>query len=175
METRFKSKITTVDSTLGWHCFIQVPEKIAKKFIDGKDRRIICSINNVLTIQAALMPSKEGYSYILLNKANRNKLKLKENENELVEVVLTKDNSEYGVPVPEFFKELCYQDPEGNNIFHALTIGKQRSLLHYIIKPKAESKQLEKALIIFDYLKSVNGKLDYKELMEAFKTNRFRT
>lgn len=173
MEISFNSKITNVDSTLGWHSFIIVPDKTAKKFIDGKDRRVVCTINGTLTMQAALMPSKEGYYYILLNKTNRKKINAEPGDS--VQVKLSKDKSEYGIALPDFFKELCFQDPEGNKVFHALTIGKQRTLLHYIAKPKSESKQLEKALIIFDYLKSVNGKLDFKELMEAFKSNRFRT
>ena len=41
-------------------------------------------------------------------------------------------------------------------------------------KPKSEQKQLEKVLIVFDYLKSVSVELDFKELNEAFKNNRFK-
>lgn len=172
MEYKFKSRLTFVDSSLGWHCFIEVPDKISKKLIDGKDKRVVCSINSVVKYQAALMPSKEGFHYVLVNKTNRKKLKTKDTDE--VQVVLTKDKSEYGIATPEFFKEFCEQDPEGSKLFHQLTLGTQRSLLYIISKPKSENKQLEKCWVIFDYLKSVHGKLDFKELMAAFKNSRFK-
>lgn len=170
-EYSFKSKLEFVDSSLGWHCFIPVPNAITKKLIVEKDRRVVCKINDKLKLQAALMPSKEGFHYIILNKTNRAKLKVEKGDS--VHVVLTKDKSEYGAALPEFFKVFCEEDPEGSDLFHALTPGLQRSLLYLITKIKSENKQLEKAWIIFDYLKSVNGKLDFKELNEAFKNNRF--
>jgi len=172
MEYAFKSKLEFVDSSLGWHCFIQVPDKITKNLIVEKDRRVVCVINEKIKLQAALMPSKEGFHYILLNAVNRKKLKVEPGDS--VDVVLTKDQSEYGIGTPEFFKEFCDQDPEGSEHFHALTMGLQRSLLYLISKPKSENKQLEKAWIVFDYLKSVNGNLNFKELNEAFKNNRFK-
>ncbi|MBI3135418.1 MAG: DUF1905 domain-containing protein [Bacteroidetes bacterium] len=171
MEYTFKGKLEYIESSLGWHCFIPVPDKITKKLIEGKDRRVVCRINDKLTLQAALMPSKEGYHYILLNKENRTRLKAQPGD--AVNVVLTKDNSEYGIATPDFFKVFCDEDPEGSKLFHQLTAGLQRSLLYLITKPKSENKQLEKAWIIFDYLKSVDGKLDFKELQAAFKNNRF--
>jgi len=172
MEETFKAKVEFTDSSLGWHCFIPVPDKITKKFIEGKDRRVVCKINDKLTLQAALMPSKEGFHYILLNKQNRTKLKIEKGDS--VTVVMTKDKSEYGIATPDFFKEFCEQDPEGSELFHKLTMGVQRSLLYIICKPKAENKQLEKAWIVFDYLKSVNGNLEFKGLQQAFKNNRFK-
>lgn len=171
MEYRFKGKIEYTDSSLGWHCFIPVPEKITQKLIIDKDRRVVCRINDQLTLQAALMPSKEGYHYLILNKSNRSKLKVEPGDR--VTVVLTKDTSTYGIATPDFFNLFCEEDPEGSKHFHALTAGLQRSLLYLISKPKSENKQLEKAWIIFDYLKSVDGKLDFKELNVAFKNNRF--
>lgn len=171
MEEKFKSKVEFTDSSLGWHCFIPVPDKITRKFIEGADRRVVCKINDQLTLQAALMPSKEGFHYILLNKQNRTKLKIQQGDS--VTVVISKDKSEYGIATPDFFKVFCEEDPDGSKHFHNLTMGLQRSLLYLISKPKSENKQLEKAWIIFDYLKSVNGKLDFKELQQAFKNNRF--
>lgn len=172
MKHTFKAKVEFVDSSLGWHCFIPVPDKITKQLIEGKDRRVVCTINDKLKLQAALMPSKEGFHYIILNKTNRTKLKVEQGDQ--VEVSLTKDQSEYGTAIPDFFKEFCEQDPEGSELFHKLTAGLQRSLLYIMCKPKSENKQLEKVWIVFDYLKSVNGKLDFKELNEAFKNNRFK-
>ena len=172
MAHNFVTQLANFDDSNLWAYYIPVPAKIVEKLID-KDRRVVCELNGKIKIQAALMPSAKGFHFINLNKEVRTKLKLNLGDN--ISVSLTKDVSEYGIAVPSFFSELCYQDPEGSEVFHKLTLGKQRTLLHYMGKPKAEQKQLEKALIILDYLKSVNGKLDFKELMEAFKSNRFKT
>jgi len=173
MAYSFKSKLENFYDSNLWSFYIAVPNNVTKKLVEGKDRRVVCELNGKVKVQVALMPSKLGFHFINLNKMVRTKLKL--NLGDEVSVSLTKDISEYGIATPPFFSELCYQDPEGSEVFHKLTMGKQRTLLHYMGVPKSEQKQVERALIILDYLKSVNGKLDFKELMEAFKSNRFKT
>lgn len=118
------------------------------------------------------MPDGNGGYYIVINKENRKKLNI--DDQSTLSVDLEKDESKYGMGVPDFFEELCYQDPEADKHFHNLTKGKQRSLLHVIGKLKSEEKQLEKALIIFDYLKKSDGELDFKALNQEFKTSRFK-
>jgi hypothetical protein len=172
MAEEFTAKLEHFYDSNLWSYYIAVPDKTAKKLIEGKDRRVVCELNGKLKIQVALMPSSKGFYFINLNKTVRTKLKIDKGDE--VTVALTKDRSEYGIAVPEFFKELCYQDPEGSKYFHELTPGKQRTMLHYMGVPKSEQKQLERALIILDYLKSVEGKLDFKELLEAFKNSRFK-
>jgi uncharacterized protein YdeI (YjbR/CyaY-like superfamily) len=71
--------------------------------------------------------------------------------------------------MPEEMLELLQIDNDGNKIFPDLTPGKQRSLLFIIGKPKNSDTRLRKALITIDYLKSVNGKLDFKELHAFYK------
>lgn len=154
-----------------WNYRIVVPDEIMTHFRET-DRRIICKINDSEELHCALMPSGDGTYFIMTNTDFRKRYGL--TSGVPVTVGLRKDDSKYGMYVPDFFEELCFQDPEASVLFHELTAGKQRTLLHLIAKPKSENKQLEKALTIFDYLKSVNGVLDFKELNEAFKTSRFR-
>jgi uncharacterized protein YdeI (YjbR/CyaY-like superfamily) len=90
-----------------------------------------------------------------------------------VEVMLEADLSKYGMPLPEEFEELLKQDTEGAHFFDKLTPGKRRSLIYLIGKPKNSDKRIEKALIVLNYLKTTRGKLDFKELNLALKTNRF--
>lgn len=154
-----------------WDYHILVPDEISEHLIT-EDRRVLCSINNAEHLHVALMPDGNGSYFINLNKEVRKKHHLEEGSE--MQVVLAKDLSKYGLPVPDFFEELCFQDPEANDFFHALTMGKQRNLLYIIGKPKSEQKQLEKALTIFEYLKSTNGQLDFKELNLALKNSRFK-
>lgn len=158
-------------SALMWDYRLIVPSDIVAE-LSKPDRRVICTINDTIKIHCALMPDGTGSHFIMLNKEIRKKLSVETGDS--LNIKLEKDNTEYGMAIPEAFTELCEQDPEGKAVFHTLTKGKQRSLLHIMNKPKSEQKKLEKTLIIFDYLKSVNGKLDFKELNEAFKNSRFK-
>ena len=172
MKFEFESTIGFVkDDSLMWNYRIIVPDEIMQHFLDT-DKRIICTINDSEVLHCALMPNGDGSYFIMTNNAFRKKYNLIKGDKVLVK--LEKDNSKYGMWVPDFFEELCYQDPEASEYFHSLTAGKQRTLLHLIGKPKSETKQLEKALTIFDYLKNVDGNLDFKELNEAFKNSRFK-
>ena len=159
------------DSSLMWYYMVEIPPAIAKD-LKKHSKRVICQVNDLEPYHSALTPDGNGNDYVLVNKERRKKLGIEVGD--LVKVIVKSDDSKYGMAVTESFTELCHQDPEGNRFFHALTPGKQRTLLHLMGKPKSEQKQLEKALIIFDYLKSVNGQLDFKELNEAFKNNRFK-
>ena len=51
-------------------------------------------------------------------------------------LILKNDTSKYGLPVPEVLGELLNQDLGFNTVFHSLTPGKQRSLLHLVGKYK---------------------------------------
>lgn len=165
------SHIEKVQSTLMWDYRIPVDKEDAEKIITT-DRRVICIINDSLEFNAGLLPDGKGNYFININKENRNKLNL--DAGDKIRLTLSKDESKYGMPVPPSFEELLYQDPEGEALFNALTPGKIRSLLYLIGKPKSEQKQLEKGLVILEYLKESGGKLDGKELNQAFKDNRFK-
>ncbi len=166
--------ITTVerfsDSPI-WTFYIPIPLDVANQLI-GVNRRVMCAMKNGDAFHCALMHDGGGGFFINLNKELMKKHELSQFDE--IDIRLHKDTSKYGVFVPDFFEELCDQDPEGSGIFHALTMGKQRGLFHILTKPKSEQKQLEKTLIIFDYLKACNGELDYKALNEAFKNSRFK-
>lgn len=170
MKHKFNSVLEKFDSDL-WYFYFKVPNDIAEKLID-KDRRVICSVNNKIEYSCAIMHGSMGDFFININKEYRKKLKI--NDGDEIEVTLVKDTSKYGMPMPEEFEEILYQDPEGDKIFHSLTPGKQRTLIHLVGKIKSSQIRINKALTIIDYLKEVSGNLDYKELNEAFKNSRFK-
>ena len=113
------------------------------------------------------MPAGNGIYFININAELRKKLKIRQGSK--VVASLVPDESEYGMDMPEELKEVLNQDPIGDKYFHSLTKGKQRNLIYIIAKLKSEHKRLEKALVMIDYLVSVEGKLDFKELNLAFK------
>ncbi|MES2558759.1 MAG: YdeI/OmpD-associated family protein [Bacteroidota bacterium] len=159
--TSFKGIIDRFDSNL-WHYYVKVPIKIAQKFIEGKDKRVVCTLNRTETFHAALMHLGDGGYFIMVNKQLRSKLKVKDGDEILV--ALVKDESEYGLPLPDEFKELLQQDIDGNAIFQSLTAGKQRTLLYIIGKPKSPDLRIRNGIVILEHLKRNMGKIDYKQL-----------
>jgi len=161
----FKTTISNIYSNV-WSFGIIVSQSQAAPFLEG-DKRVCCSINDTEAFQCALMSDGKGGFFINLNKERREALNLEDGEE--VRITLTKDDSKYGMPLPEEMEELLLQDIEGADYFHALTKGKQRSLLYMVAKPKSVDIRLRKALVILDYLKTTKGKLDFQQLNQAFK------
>lgn len=162
------AQLDRFDSAL-WHFHIAVPETVASSFIQGKNRRVICIINGV-SFHCALMPDGKGDYFINVNKTLRDRLKLKLGDE--VHYSLSPDDSEYGLPMPEELQELLQQDVEGSTVFHALTPGKQRTLIYMVITPKSTDIRLRKALCILEHLKATGGKINYRQLNELFKNSR---
>ena len=168
----FETELTRKNSSLSWNYNIDVPLDIAQQFIEKDNRRIICMLNKGHDFHAALMPNGNGGFFIMINAEVRKKLKLKESA--VLQVQIKKDRSKYGIHLPEEMEELLLVDEEGSAFFHQLTPGKQRSLLHIIGKPKSSAIRLKKAVVVLDFLKNNNGKLDFKLLNMAFKESNQR-
>ncbi|MEL6843789.1 MAG: YdeI/OmpD-associated family protein, partial [Bacteroidota bacterium] len=133
--------------------------------------RVIVNINGQGIIYSGLMPDGKGNFFITISKEVRKKFDLEEGDK--VELEIAPDNSEYGMPLPEELAELWALDEEAYDVFHTLTPGKQRGLMYIIAKPKRSETRIKKAIQIMDYLKSVNGKLDYKELNAYIKSTNY--
>lgn len=163
--TELVTKLQKFESPLWGHHF-PVPDKVANNFIEGNNRRIVCNINGQHKMQCAIMPSKEGF-FILINKELIKNLGLVIGED--VSLIIEKDNSEFGLEMPESFQIMLEQDPEGKQFFDQLTPGKQRSLIHLVGKVKNIDSQLNKGMAILDHLKMEKGKLDFKKLNALIK------
>jgi uncharacterized protein YdeI (YjbR/CyaY-like superfamily) len=98
-----------------------------------------------------LLPFGDGVFVLSVNKHWCDTLRL--DIGSKVRVGQRKDNSKYGLPVPEELGELFRQDKEGSRLFHALTIGKQRTLLYMIGSSRAPEARAWKASIIVRHLR----------------------
>lgn len=165
----FTTTIEKIESSV-WSYIIRVPIDISDEILKQKTKRVVCNINNQLKIQCALMPYGDGSYFINLNKEIRTKIAKAKIVD--LEISLTIDSSEFGMPFPEEFKELLELDDEGNRYFRALTIGKQRNLIHIVGKIKSSDIRIRKAIAIVDYLKVSKGILDFKALNEALKVKK---
>lgn len=165
-KARFKAVMNRSPVESGWH-FIPVEARIAKRF-EKKDgtRRVVCTINGEVSFQCALIPWGDIFT-IIVNKSKRDKLGVAAGDK--VSVELTSDESKYGLPMPEELQEVLNQDPDGDRYFHALTAGKQRSILYFVGKIKDIDKRIHTALIFIEHLKNNDGKIISDQLQEELK------
>ena len=160
------SQATLTRSGTGWY-FLNFPPEIGELFETGSPtRRVVCTLNESHTYQCALMPNKGVFS-IGVSKVIREKLGLAEGD--LVKVRLEQDTSTYGAPMPEEFQEVLNQDDEGDRLFHALTAGKQRSLIYLIGGVKNIDKRIHLALTVLEHLKKNDGNVVGDKLHEEMK------
>ena len=116
------------------------------------------------------MPSGDKF-YIIVNKRKRDALEIVAGET--VDVLLEKDESKYGLPMPKEFEEVLKQDTDGDRMFHGLTAGKQRSILYLLSKPKDVDVRIHQALLAVEHLKENDGKIIDKKLYDELKRPMF--
>jgi antitoxin component of MazEF toxin-antitoxin module len=132
---------------------IPVAATVAAAFLKTGTRRVICTINDKHSLHAALMTRKEqGDYYIYMGKAVLKKTGL--TIGATVTVQLAPDNSEYQFDMPEELAEVLNTDSDAHAIFHALTPGRQRGLIHLVAMLKTVDKRIERALKIADKIKA---------------------
>ena len=167
MEFTFHAEIDNriEDKTWGHHFF--VPSDVLAQLLASKHKRIMCTLNDLVEYNCALMPRGEGEYFVNVNQEICKKLRLEVGS--IVSVVLKPDTSEYGMPLPEELVELFAHDKEFNDLFHSLTLGKQRNLIYLIAKPKSADTREKKAIVIVNHLKNRKGQLDFKILNQDFK------
>ena len=164
---KFKSPLSKFHSLHAWGYHVVIPDDVVQHFKEKKVKRLLAIFNGDIEYQCALQSNGDGTYFININKDVRKQLALTIGEE--IDIVLTEDQSKYGMPMPEEFAELLKIDDEADVLFHQLTPGKQRSLLYMIGKPKSSNKRLEKAVVICDYLKATMGKVDFRGLTEFIK------
>jgi len=159
----FETQISTLLHLVGMRYLYISPAIV--KVLGGKfSMRLLCTVNNQLTFQCGLVSLGEGAAYISINQKRMKQLGVEVGDT--VSVKLEKDESEYGVEVPEELTELLAQDDEGFERFKALVPGKQRYILNYITSVKDSQKRIERAIMLITNLKKCKpGKISFREML----------
>jgi bifunctional DNA-binding transcriptional regulator/antitoxin component of YhaV-PrlF toxin-antitoxin module len=165
---RLTSVLSKSGNEFGWY-FLRFTEKAVAglEFEDKKSRRVVCTLNSSHTFQCALLPWTKGGFCIVVNKKIRDKLGLVDGSK--VKAELAKDESKYGLPMPKELREVLKQDRAGDKLFHALTAGKQRTMLYYISKTKDVDRRIHMSLILVEHLKNNEGKIIFPKLSDELK------
>lgn len=147
---KFKTYITKHKSIFGANCIVITKKQIDK--IGGYKVRLLCKLNDNDPFPCAIMPTGDDNGYIMLSKEKYKKLKL--NDEDEFKIELTKDESEFGMPLPEELAEILNQDPEGRKRFEELSPGKQRNIIYYTSKIKNSQLRIERAWQFISNLKN---------------------
>jgi len=162
----FRAVLEKFDSNL-WTYHLKVPGAIAAVFFVQNAKRVVCTLNGKEAFQCAIMPHGDGVYFINVNKKLRDSLGLKPGMP--VEVVLRKDESQFGLPMPEELEALLQEDEAGKHVFQTLSPGKKRTLLHIVGSVKNPDLRMHRALVVVEHLKENKGKINYKQLYADLK------
>ncbi len=163
---KFESTLEVTDSTPSYH-ILRVPRELVIPFeFKGNLRRVICMLNGVETFNCSLFPSKGDY-FVTLNKKLRDRLSIELGDTVTVE--LKKDESKYGMPMPEEFAEVLRQDADGHVLFNKLSPGDQRLMLKLIVFVKDPDRRIARGLTGIELLKRSDGKFNYHDQHLAMK------
>ena len=158
----FKTHIAFHDKLRMHYLFIS--EKNVKKLGGKICIRLLCSINGTPAFQCGLVSLGNGNAYIMLSKIRMKQCGIELSQE--IKLTLQKDNSKYGMQMPEELKELLKQDAEGNMRFEKLTPGKQRYIIHYVDGVKNTQKRIDRAIMLIENLKlSLPGKEDFRDIL----------
>ena len=162
----FESTLNKGDSDI-YHWYFPVPNEIAESFINGRNRRVICTVNNKERYHCAIHRGGHGVCMIMLNRQRCKKLGLIRGQSFHVEI--QKDESEYGVPMSEELREILDQMPEADNHFHRMTKGIQRTLIYWVQRVKSSDIKIRRALVMANHIEESNGEVDFKLLSIQMK------
>lgn len=169
METpaaKFEAILEVTDSDPPLHILRFPKGNVADFGFKRNLRRVVCTLNGSETYNCSLFPSKNDY-FITLGKQRRVKLGIEIGGSVTVE--LRKDESKYGMPMPDEFAEVLRQDAEGKRLFEALSPGNQRLMLKLIVFVKDIDKRIARALAGIELLKISAGHFDYHAQHLAMK------
>jgi Bacteriocin-protection, YdeI or OmpD-Associated/Domain of unknown function (DUF1905) len=146
-------KIHAVLEKNGSMHMIPIPAAAATFFIKSGNRRVLCTINGIHTLHAALLPRKGSSDcYIFAGKALLKKTGITAGAR--LSIQLETDESDYQFEMPEELAEVLVTDATAYAIFHGLTPGRQRGLIQLVLMVKSTDKKIERALKIADKIKA---------------------
>lgn len=88
-----------------------------------------------------------------------------------VRVALRADQSRYGLPLPKELQAAFRLDGTWKRLFHALTPGRQRTLLYIVNRGTSVEERSFRAVTILKHLEENQGVLNYRRLASLLKKN----
>ena len=137
---KFKSRIERIETGIRMHV-IPVPAEVADKL--RCTNRVIISIHGV-ELKRAVQGKKSGSPYITVGKSQLTDLRLRLGSE--VSVILKEDPNPTSIDFAAELLEALRQDAQAKQRWDTFTLGKQRSLNHYVATAKQEDTRIRRAV-----------------------------
>lgn len=147
---------------------LAMPEALVTPFLERGEKRAVVLARfegKEVRFHAALQKRKGAY-WIMFSQKHQKALGLYPND--VFELRLEKDSSEYGAPMPAELEEVLRQDPEAEALFKGLTPGACRSIIYAVSRYKSPQRRIDLAFEICQRLKS--GMRSGRELVMGRKS-----
>lgn len=128
---------------------VEIPVELVKKLPAGRVR-VEGKLNQV-PFNLAIQSKKNGPKYLSVSQAMRRSAKVKPGDKVNVSFVIVDPDK---LDLPEEMEAVLAQDSEGAKKWNKLTVGLQRSLVHYINSSKNVDVRIERALFLINKVKS---------------------
>lgn len=128
---------------------VEIPADVVKKLPSGRVR-VEGKLNNV-SFNLAIQSKKNGPKYLSVSQAMRRSAGVKPNDRVNVSFTVVDPDK---LDLPEEMEAVLAQDDEGAKKWNKLTVGLQRSLVHYINSSKNVDVRVERALFLINKVKS---------------------
>ncbi len=135
------AKVVRLDGGVRFHV-VPVPDDVAEKLKAAGSRRVLATIGGHV-FKRGLINHAEGDSYIVLGGDILKTCGLREGSP--VIVTLAPDPEPDALEMPECFALVLDEDAEARARWDTFTVGRRRSLLHYISSAKTEVTQIKRA------------------------------
>lgn len=148
--------------------YIAIPSNVLLQLNDGEEKgkfnqRVIIEVNNSINWHGGIVALGEGKGYVAISKARMKELNVQLED--VVQIRISKDTSDYGHEIPIELSEVLNQDPEAKYRFDNMTPGKQRVIIYYVLQVKNSDKRIERSLEFANNLKrSTPGKETMRQL-----------
>jgi len=138
----FRSPVLRLDSQMRQH-YVPIPTDIAESLESSGTRRVIATINGLST-RRAICTNKNGERYIFVSLDMLRQIKTVLEDIVLIDLITDPDPDR--IDLGEEFEAVLEQDDEASERFFGMTIGKQRSLAHYVTSAKRNETRIKRAL-----------------------------
>lgn len=128
---------------------IEIPADVVKKLPTGRVR--VDGKLNQVPFNLAVQSKKNGPKYLSVSQAMRKSAGVKPNDKVKVSFMIVDPDK---LELPEEMEVVLAQDDEGAKKWNKLTVGLQRSLVHYINSSKNVDVRIERALFLINKVKS---------------------
>ncbi|HRE66074.1 MAG TPA: YdeI/OmpD-associated family protein [Cyclobacteriaceae bacterium] len=144
----FETRLVEYDNTLV-NTVVELPADVVKKLPKGRVR-VEGKLNEV-SFNLGVQSKKSGARYLSISQAMRKAAKIKPGDKVKVMFNLVDPDK---LELPEEMEAVLAQDEAGAKLWNKLTVGLQRSLVHYINSTKNIDLRIERALYLMNKVKS---------------------